>query len=66
MDRDELRIGSTRMTFEDPASTVLARIQAEADLSVDLEPDPFDSFDDELSGHDTPSDGSRGCWIARR
>jgi hypothetical protein len=35
------------MTFEDPASTVLARIQAEADLSVDLEPDPFDSFDDE-------------------
>ncbi|MBK7774437.1 MAG: FHA domain-containing protein [Sandaracinaceae bacterium] len=58
MDRDELRIGSTRMTFEDPASTVLARIQAEADLSVELEPDPFDSFDDELSGHDTPSDAA--------
>ncbi len=60
MDRDELRIGSTRMTFEDPASTVLARIQAEADLSVELEPDPFDSFDDELSGHDTPSDAAGG------
>ncbi|MBK6575644.1 MAG: FHA domain-containing protein [Sandaracinaceae bacterium] len=61
MDRDELRIGSTRMTFEDPASTVLARIQAEADLSVELEPDPFDSFDDELSGHDTPSDAATRC-----
>lgn len=54
MDRDELRIGSTRLTFEDPASTALARVQAEADLSVDLEPDPFDSFDDEGARNDAP------------
>ena len=47
-DRDELRIGSTRMTFEDPASTALARIQAEADLAVELEPDPFDELEAEV------------------
>lgn len=47
MDRDELRIGSTRLTFEDPASTALLRVQAQADLAVELEPDPFDELEAE-------------------
>jgi pSer/pThr/pTyr-binding forkhead associated (FHA) protein len=46
-DRDEVRVGSTRMTYEDPASTALARIQAAADLAVELEPDPFDELEAE-------------------
>ncbi len=56
MDRDELLIGATRITFEDPASTAVARIQAEADLRVELEPDPFDSLDDEGAHHGAASD----------
>lgn len=46
-DRDELRVGSTRLVFEDPASDALARIQAEQDLPVELEPDPFDEREEE-------------------
>ncbi|MEZ4324585.1 MAG: FHA domain-containing protein [Polyangiales bacterium] len=58
-DRDELRIGSTRLTFEDPASTAVSRIQAADDLAVDLPPDPFDELEAERADAERAREASQ-------
>ncbi len=58
VDRDELRLGSTILTFEDPAGQALAQIQAAADLPVDLAPDSLHGFDDSPEGPDAKGEDS--------
>lgn len=60
-DRDELQIGATILVFEDPANSALAKVQADADLAVELPPllDAAGS-DDDASAADQGGGGETG------